>query len=218
MTKKAIIVGASGLIGSKLLNILLVKQGYSEVLSISRKKLKLENVKLTQKVIDFDHLADYSDLITGHAIFCCLGSTRNQTPDLAEYRKIDHDYPIELAKIAFKNSVQEYHLISSIGANAGSSNFYTKMKGETEADLKAVGVPSVHIYQPSILIGHRKKPRKTERFAIGFLKIFSPFFWGGLKKYRPIAAQDVASAMYNQSLKNKKGVFTYTSDQIQKRT
>ncbi len=137
MAKKAIIVGASGLIGSKLLNILLTKSGYDEVLSISRKKLKIAGVKLTQKVIDFDDLIDYQELITGHAIFCCLGSTKKKTPDLAEYRKIDHDYPVILAEIALKNGVEQYHLVSSIGADAAASNFYTKMKGETEDRYKS---------------------------------------------------------------------------------
>jgi uncharacterized protein YbjT (DUF2867 family) len=213
MTKKAIIIGASGLIGSKLLNILLVKDGYDEVLSISRKKLKIVGAKLTQRVIDFDYLYDYQEFITGHALFCCLGSTKTKTPDLAEYRKIDHDYPVELAEIALKNGVGQYHLVSSIGADASSSNFYSKMKGETEADIKAVGLQSVHIYQPSILTGHRKAPRIMEHIAIGFMTLISPLLLG-FKKYRPIAAQSVALAMYNQSLKNKTGVFTYTSDKI----
>lgn len=214
MTNRAIVVGASGLIGSKLLTILLNKNGYDEVLSISRKKLKLTNSKLTQLIVDFDHLENYKGDLKGGVIFCCLGSTLKKTPDLNDYRKIDHDYPVELAKLALQNGVEQYHLVSSIGANARSSNFYTRMKGETEADIEAIGLKSLHIYQPSQLIGHRKTPRLKERVALVFMKIIGPLLLGKLKKYKAIPAETVARAMYKQSLKNEKGVFVYTSDKI----
>jgi uncharacterized protein YbjT (DUF2867 family) len=169
-------------------------------------------------VIDFDHLDKHSAAITGDVIFCCLGSTKNITPDLVEYRKIDHDYPVKLAEIALENGIGQFHLVSSIGANSESSNFYTKMKGDTEDDIKKVGLKSLHIYEPSVLIGHRKKSRPMERIAIGFMKLVGPLLIGRLKKYRAIQAGDVAKAMYFQSLKNKTGVFTYTSDKIIERS
>jgi uncharacterized protein YbjT (DUF2867 family) len=140
MTKKAIIVGASGLIGSKLLDILLAQPDYTEVLIIGRKKTKIKNTKITQLVVEFEHLDHYAPSITGDVIFCCLGTTKNVTPDLNEYRKIDHDYPLQLAEIALKNDIEQYHLVSAIGANSKSSNFYTKMKGDTEYDIKKVGL------------------------------------------------------------------------------
>jgi uncharacterized protein YbjT (DUF2867 family) len=217
MTKKAIIVGASGLIGSKLLDILLVQPEYGEVLSISRKKLKSANTKLSQLIVDFERLDRFSDSIKGDVIFCCLGTTQKQTPDEREYRKIDHDYPVELAGIALKNGVDQYHLVSAIGANSESSNFYTKIKGDTENDIKKIGLKSLHIYEPSVLIGKRKKSRPLERIAIIFMKLIGPLLFGRLKKYRAIQAADVARAMFKQSLKNKTGVFTYTSDKIKQR-
>ena len=214
MTNKAIIVGASGLIGSDLLNILLSSNGYDEVLSIARKKSRITNDRLTQLVIDFDHLDDYAQSITGNALFFCLGTTRKQTPNQDEYRKIDHDYAVKLAEIALKNGVEQYHLISSIGANASSSTFYLKTKGDTEEDLKKIGLNSLFIYQPSMLIGHRKKPRTGEKLIFLIMKLIDPLLIGGLKKYRSIQAHTVAMAMFKQSLKNKTGVFTYTSDKI----
>jgi uncharacterized protein YbjT (DUF2867 family) len=217
MTKKAIIVGASGLIGSKLLDILLTQPDYGEVLSISRKKIKSANTKLKQLIVEFEHLDQFEESITGNVIFCCLGTTKSQTPDEGEYRKIDHDYPVALADIALKNGIDEYHLVSAIGANSESSNFYTKLKGNTEEDIKKLGLPSLHIYEPSVLIGYRKKTRPLESVAIVVMKIIGPFLLGRLKKYRAIKADDVAKAMYKQSLKNKVGVFTYTSDKIKKR-
>jgi uncharacterized protein YbjT (DUF2867 family) len=119
-----------------------------------------------------------------------------------------------LAGIALKNGVGQYHLVSAIGANANSSNFYTKMKGETEDDIIKVGLNSLHIYQPSLLAGRNKNQRLGERIANAVMKIINPLLLGGLKKYRSIPAATVAIAMYKQSLKNKTGVFTYTSDKI----
>jgi uncharacterized protein YbjT (DUF2867 family) len=217
MTKKAIIVGASGLIGSKLLGILLVQPEYGEVLSISRKKIKSANTKLTQLIVDFERLDRFSESIKGDVLFCCLGTTKKQTPIEAEYREIDHDYPVELAEIALKNGVDQYHLVSAIGANSESSHFYNKLKGDTENDIKKVGLKSLHIYQPSVLIGHRKNVRPMERMAVWIMKIIGPLMLGKLKRYRAIKAEDVAKAMFKQSLKNKAGVFTYTSDKIKQR-
>lgn len=217
MTKKAIIVGASGLIGSKLLDILLAQSDYDEVLSISRKKIKSNNTKLHQIIAEFDNVAEYENELKGDVIFCCLGTTKRNTPDMNDYRKVDHDYPVKLAEIALRNGVSQFHYISAMGARFGSSNFYTKIKGDTEHDLKKVGVDALFIYQPSVLIGHRNKPRILESIAVFVMKIFGPLLVGRLKKYKAIEALDVAKAIYKQSLKNKMGVFTYTSDQIKKR-
>lgn len=217
MTKKAIVVGASGLIGSNLLSILLSHPDYSEVLIIARKKTKSTNLKLKQIVTDLDHLNEHAAEITGAVIFCCIGTTKSQTPDENEYRKIDHDYPVKLAEIALKNGIEQFHLISAIGANEASSNFYLKTKGETERDVTAVGLPATFIYQPSVLVGRTVKQRLGEEIAVVVLKVIGPLLFGRFKKYRAIKAGDVAKAMFNQSLKNKTGVFIYTSDKITKR-
>jgi uncharacterized protein YbjT (DUF2867 family) len=214
MSNKAIIAGASGLIGSKLLNILLQQAAYDEILILVRKELPIADKKLVQLVIDFEKLDEYSGAIAGHAVFCCLGSTKKKTPDLTEYRKIDHDYPVKLAQLAKQNGVEQYHLVSAIGANSKSSNFYTKMKGETEEDIQKVGLKCLHIYQPSLLTGDRKESRPAERFAIGLMKIIDPILIGSLKKYRSIPAETVARAMFNESQKKEEGVFIHSSDKI----
>jgi nucleoside-diphosphate-sugar epimerase len=109
MAKKAIIAGASGLIGSNLLQQLLDGNNYTEVLILVRKKIPIKHKKLTQQVLDLDQLDNHADKLTGHAIFSCLGTTLKQTPDKVMYRKIDHDYPIRLAQLAQKNGVQHLH-------------------------------------------------------------------------------------------------------------
>jgi len=215
MANKAIIAGASGLIGSNLLEILLAHPEYSEVLILVRKELPINHTKLTQLVVDFDSLDDYATLLTGHAVFCCLGSTRKKTPDFNIYRKIDHDYPVQLAQIAVKNGINQYHLVSSIGANSASKVFYTKTKGETEDDIKKAGLYCLNIYQPSVLEGKRTESKRLEeRIITALMKFINPLLIGSLKKYLSIPAATVAMAMYKQSLKNQEGVFIYPSDQI----
>jgi uncharacterized protein YbjT (DUF2867 family) len=214
MSNKAIIAGASGLIGSKLLNILLQESYYDEVLILVRKEFPVTHKKLVQLVIDFDKLNDHATAITGHSIFCCLGSTKKKTPDLGIYRKIDHDYPLKLAQLATKNGVEQYHLVSAIGANSNSSNFYTKMKGDVEEAIEKVGLTCLHIYQPSILTGGRKESRPMERFFIGLMKLIDPLLIGSLKKYRSIPAETVARAMFNESIKKQEGVFVHSSEKI----
>lgn len=214
MAKKAIIAGASGLIGGLLLNIILHEHEYDEVLILVRKELPVQHIKLKQLLVDFDRLDRYADLIAGDVIFCCLGSTRKKTPDLKIYRRIDHDYPVHLAQLALKNGIGQYHLVSAIGANAASSNFYTKMKGETEADIKKIGLHCLHIYRPSLLTGDRNEKRRGEGFFAGLMKILDPLLIGGLKKYRSIPAKTVARAMYNESLIKQAGIFIHPSDKI----
>jgi uncharacterized protein YbjT (DUF2867 family) len=218
MPKKAIIAGASGLIGNELLQILLSESGYDEVLILVRKELAIENKKLKQLVVDFSRLNDYAESITGDVIFCCLGSTKQKTPDQNEYRKIDHDYPLQLGEIAKRDNIAQYHLVSASSANTSSSIFYSRLKGETENDLIKIKLPSLHIYRPSLLTGGRKESRPAEKIAIAIFKIINPLLVGSFKKYRSISGATVASTMYKQSLKKEDGLFIYASDQIQEQS
>lgn len=216
MAFKAVLAGATGLIGSELLAILLIEPNYDQILVITRKSTGASHPKLKELIIDFDDLDKYADQINGHAIFCCLGTTRNKTPDKNIYRKIDHDYPVKLAQLGAKNGVVQYHLISAIGANSKSSNYYTRFKGETEEDIKQSGIKSIHIYQPSLITGDRKEFRLMEKIFVGLSFVINPLLIGGLKKYRSIPAKTIARAMFNQSIKNDEGVFVYPSDKIKK--
>ena len=215
MSKKAIIVGASGLIGSELVKILLKQPEYSEVLVLVRKKIPLTEQKLHQQIVDFERLNDYLTVINGDVLFCCLGSTKGKTPDKSEYWKIDHDYPVQLAQIAKQNGIKQYHLVSSIGADENSSSFYLKMKGSTENDIKKTGVNSLHIYEPSLLVGNRQDNRLLEKITATLMGLINPLLIGRWKKYRSIQAKQVAFAMYKQSLINQTGEFIYSSDKIQ---
>jgi uncharacterized protein YbjT (DUF2867 family) len=214
MANKAVIAGASGLVGKELLQIILKESFYNEVLVLVRKELPVQHKKLVQLIVDFDKPESYKKSITGHAVFCCLGSTKKKTPDLSIYRKIDHDYPVTLAQTAFQNKVKQYHLVSALGADKRSANFYTKMKGETEEDVQTIGLPTVHIYQPSLLTGSRNESRPLERIAASVMKVVDPLLIGSLKKYRSIPAATVARAMFKLSLNNQEGVYIHPSDHI----
>jgi uncharacterized protein YbjT (DUF2867 family) len=214
MGYKAIIVGASGLIGSELLTILLNHAEYDEVVVLVRKELPVKHKKLVQLVLNFDELHQHAASITGHAVFSCLGTTKAKTPDKTEYHKIDHDYPLQIAQLAQANGVKQFHLVSAVGANSKSSAFYIKLKGELEEDLKAVGFESLHIYQPSMLYGDRKEQRTLEKALIGIFKVVDHLLIGGFRKYRSISGETVANAMYKNSLKAAPGTHTYTFDNI----
>ena len=214
MANKVIIAGASGLIGSNLLQITLAEPNYDEVLILVRKELPLSNPKLKQLIVDFEQPGTYSAAITGHALFCCLGSTKKKTPNLNDYRKIDHDYPLLLAQMALQNGVAQYHVVSSIGADPKSSFYYTKIKGDMEKDIKSAGLKNLHIYEPATLTGNRNEHRPLENMMVPIIKIFDPLLIGPLKKYRTIPAKTVALAMYNQSLKKEDGLFIYPSNII----
>jgi uncharacterized protein YbjT (DUF2867 family) len=205
MGKKAIVVGASGLIGGHLLDILIDADAYDEVLILVRKQVDYPHKKLTQLVIDFDQIENYSAYITGDAVFSCLGTTRNKTPNRKKYYKIDHDYPLRLAQMAKANGVKQFHLVSSIGANPNSGTFYIRLKGETERDISALNFYSSFMYEPSMLTGREYETRYGEVFFEELFKFVNLFLIGKLKKYRSVSAEAVAKAMYEQSLKDEPG-------------
>jgi uncharacterized protein YbjT (DUF2867 family) len=215
MPYQVILVGASGLIGSHLLTALIESAEISRILLVLRKPLNISDPKVQELIVNFNQLENFSSDIKGDIMYSCLGTTRAKTPDSDLYRKIDLEYPLKLAEIGIRNGVLQFHLVSSLGADAEASNSYLKLKGELENELKKLSIPSLHIYQPSLLSGKRKESRLLEKFAISAFKFINPLLLGPLKKFRSIMAETVARAMLNQSLKELKGTFIYPSIQIQ---
>ncbi|MDT3403643.1 NAD-dependent epimerase/dehydratase family protein [Mucilaginibacter terrae] len=214
MSNKAVIAGASGLTGGYLLNHILNEPHYDEVLIIVRKQLPIEHKKLIQLVVDFDKMDDVAASITGDVIFCCLGTTKAKTSDKALYIKIEHDYPVQLAEIAFNNGFKQYHFMSSVDADANAGGNYLKWKGKTENDIQKFKFHALHIYRPSLLTGNRNEFRLVEKLAEVFMKLIDPLLFGSFKKYVSIPAATVARAMYKQSLKTEEGVFVHPSHHI----
>lgn len=215
MGKRAILAGASGAVGSSLLQELLQHEDYTAVLVLVRKKLTIVHPKLKQLVLGFEDLEQHAAEITGDEVFCCLGTTQKQTPDRQQYRKIDYLYPLILAQTALANGAAGYHLVSAMGADPDSRLFYSRTKGEAEEALKALSYPHLAIYRPSLLDSERQEKRLAERLMIRIMRLLNPLLRGRLKKYRSIRVTAVARAMLNKSLQPDPGNRIYTSDQIQ---
>ena len=147
-------------------------------------------------------------------LFSCLGTTSSKTPDQRVYRKIDLEIPVTIAKYAKEVGLQSCHIVSTLGANAQSSGFYIRLKGEVEEEMKNLHLVQLHIYRPSLIKGNRKEQRLFEKAFIKMSPFLDLLLTGPLKKYKSIEAHTIASAMLNQSLKPAVGTFVYPSDKI----
>ena len=215
MPYQVILVGASGLIGSNLLSLLIESDEISQILLLVRKPLKVSDHKVQELIVNFDELEKFRSEIMGDIIYSCLGTTKAANPDTDQYRKIDLEYPLKLAEIGVKNGISQFHLVSSLCANHTASNSYLKLKGELEKELKQASILSLHIYQPTLLTGNRRESRTLEKLATSAFKLIDQLLIGPLIKYRSIKAETVAQATLNQSIKNIQGTFTYPSIKIQ---
>ena len=214
----AIILGATGLTGSYLLYLLLEDPIFSTVRVLVRRPVNISNPKLEIRVVNFDDYHDLKEKLgPGHAIFCCIGTTQSKVKgDKEAYRKVDYGIPVNAAHAGKENGIDQYVLMSAVGANEKSKNFYLKLKGEVEGEIAKVGFRSVHFLRPSILLGERNEFRPAESLAKGLMKATSFLFIGKLSKYKAIHSRDVARAMLAASRRIEPGVSIYEYDEIQK--
>ncbi len=210
---KVTLIGATGLIGSQLLDYFLNDNTVSEVAILVRRKLEYSNPKLKVKLINFVDLQAFeSSIIPGSIIFCAVGTTKNKVKgDMSKYRKVDYDITVHAAKFGLEKGCKSFVLVSSIGANSKSSNFYTKLKGEIEDKVSSLQYPHFHVFRPSILLGNRKEFRFGEKVAKIFMSLFSFLI---PDKFKPIHSKTVALAMLNASKEKNKGTFIYTYNEI----
>jgi uncharacterized protein YbjT (DUF2867 family) len=215
-SQTAVVIGATGLIGSKVVETLLKDTAFDRVRILVRKAFPVTSTKLEVQFVDFNNTGDLSQKIgKGDAIFCCVGTTQKKVKgDLNAYRKVDYDIPVNTARIALTNSFKKYLLVSSVGANAKSSNFYLKLKGEVEEEISAMLFESIHIFQPSMLLGQRKEFRFGELIGKVLIQPLSFLLAASLRKYKPIQASEVAKAMVAAAKKESRGINVYTYDAI----
>lgn len=212
--KTALIIGATGLIGSQLVDLLLESPLYEKVILFAKRPSGKSHVKLQEYVVDFDQPETYEHLVKGDDFFCAIGTTIKKAGSQSAFRKVDFDYPIVFSKIAKKNDVAQFLVVSSLGADKDSNNFYLKTKGEMEFDLTQANFKATKIVRPSLLLGPRSEFRLGERVGAVFMKVFSFLFIGKFKKYRPIESAIVARALFNLAQSNGKGSTIYESDQL----
>ena len=207
--RRALLVGATGLVGSILLERLLDETLYNSVTVWARRPLALRGPGLKVETFDFEGLASHK--VEADHVFCCLGTTMKQARSQQAFRRVDHDYPVALAQAAAKGGARRLLVVSALGANPASRVFYNRVKGEMEADVAAAGVPRTIFFRPSLLIGPRDEVRLGERIGQIAGRVLGPL----LGKYRPIEAELVAAAMVNAALKRlRSGVIE--SGQIRK--
>ena len=205
---RAVIAGASGLVGSHVLRLLLQDASCEHVTALVRRDLTLLDAKLTQRVVDFDRLG-VDDVAGAHCIFCCLGTTAATAGSKDAQRQVDYAYPLALATVGLAAGAKHYLLVSSIGSNAQSKFFYTRLKGELERDLTRLGYNTVTIVRPGMVLGDRaglkQDPRPTEQIAQRVAPLVDTLLRGQWRKYHSIPAETVAAAMVARSRSSARG-------------
>lgn len=217
MKKKALIIGATGLVGKELVHLLLEENTYEEVRVLIRRELPIGSKKLKQLVIDdFEMLSAYKEYFQVDDLYCCLGTTIKKAGSQGKMIKIDVEYPLECAKLGLEMGVKQFLVITAMGANRNSSIFYSRIKGILEEKLATIPFRSIHILRPSLLLGSRDEFRLGEKLSSYLLPVLHFFMQGSLKKYRAIQARNVAQAMYHLAQSNYKGVHVHTTDELEK--
>tara|TARA_R100001369_G_scaffold88546_1_gene125178 strand:- start:2382 stop:3032 length:651 start_codon:yes stop_codon:yes gene_type:complete len=194
MAKTAIILGATGLTGSILLQRLLDDDSISTIKLFSRSSSKFKSPKIEEYLIDMFQLENETERFPGDVVFCCIGTTKSKTPDKETYKKIDYGIPVTAAKLAKQNSISKFIVISALGSNPESSVFYNKVKGEMERDVLLQNISETYILQPSLIGGDRNENRTGESIAQFFVKVFGFLI---PKKYKMIEPETIAKAMQN---------------------
>ena len=193
----AVVLGATGMVGNLLTQRLLKDPAFSKVRVLVRRSLPFRHPRLEEQLVDFDNGNDIqSKLGTGDRIFSCIGTTRKQVQgDEALYWKIDHDIPVNAATLGKAAGFHTFLLVSSVGANPDTTQFYLQLKGIIEKDIVAQNYRSTHIFRPSMILGRREEKRLGESVLQGTMKAASHLLFGSLQKFKAIQADDIAKAM-----------------------
>ena len=210
--KTAIVIGATGLVGAELVNQLLNTSEFSKVKIFVRKSTNKTHTKLEEYIVDFKNIENWKNNLTGDTLFSCIGTTLKTAGSKEKQFNIDYNYPLNTIKVALNQGVNQIVLVSSMGAKAGSYNFYLDMKGKLEEAIKALQPKSLLIFRPSILDGNRIEKRPAEHLAIKMMRFLGklPF----LKKYAPTLVSDLAGSMISLALTYKEEIKVLESLEI----
>lgn len=212
--RTALVLGATGLVGQELTHLLLDSDYYDSVTVLVRKPLQWEHEKLKQNQVDFSTLEEHEELFAVDDVFSCLGTTIKKAKTKENFKKVDYDYTLQAARLAEKQGVKNFLVISSIGANSKSLFFYSQVKGKMEEEVQKLAINGIHIYRPSLLVGERQEFRFKEKTAEKLFYNIPFVFKGALKKYKPISAKDVSKGMYITALRNLTGIHIYYPEEI----
>ncbi len=200
--KTALLFGSTGLVGGHVLNYLIQNSNYSKIKLFVRSFTGINNPKIEIIKTDFNNLNKHAEDIKGDECFFCIGTTRKNSPNKFEYRKIELDIPKKIAQIAKSNLVKSFFFVSSGYANPKSSGDYLKFKGLVEEEIKNLNFDKIGIMRPSFLLGKRKVERAGEKFGIMIFKLLTPILIGPFRKMRPIESEKIAKAMIKLANEN----------------
>ena len=209
----SIIAGSTGLIGGNVIEVLSNQK--QSAIALTRRSIPNLPPNVTEMIIDFDAFEKIGSLPSCNNIFICLGTTIKIAGSQENFRKVDLDYCINIAKKAKESGAETLSLISSIGANSSSKNFYLRTKGELEESIQELGFSTVNIFRPSFLVGERSEKRLVEKIAIKFAKIIDLFLIGSANKYRSVKAESLAKTMVLK-VESKPGVNYFYFDDFLK--
>ena len=193
--RTALLLGATGLVGSSCLELLLADERYQRVRVVSRRRAERRHPRLQHHQVDFEELGSKPDLFRVDDLYCCLGTTMAKAGSEAAFRRVDLEYPVRAAQLAVEAGAEQFLAVSALGADPESRIFYNRVKGEMEVAVKRLPFRAVWILRPSLLLGERAERRAGERIATLLFRPLAPLMRGRLRRYRPIAAHDVALAM-----------------------
>jgi uncharacterized protein YbjT (DUF2867 family) len=210
---KAVIAGATGLVGGHLVSNLLKQEDTESILVVGRRSYESEDPRVRNVTTDFNELSalEFPDQA---AWFCCLGTTIKKAGSREKFRKVDRDMVVAFAQEAFASQAESFHMVSAAGASRSSVFFYSRVKGETEEELMSLGLNATYIYQPSMILGDRKEYRLGEEIGKKLMALMKPVLVGGLKKYRGVQANDISLSMLRSAKHPDKGVHFSTYDMI----
>jgi uncharacterized protein YbjT (DUF2867 family) len=207
--KTALIAGASGLTGSYLLQHLLESDTYNYVKALVRKPLNIEHPKLAEIVFDFDQ--PDPGVIKAEHVYCALGTTIKKAGSKEAFRKVDYEYPLQIAKTAYENGAKKFATVSAMGANTKSMFFYNRVKGQTEEALKQIPFEAIYIARPSMLLGPRKEYRLGEELGKKLMTSLGFLLPGNMKA---VHASKVANCLVNKMNNYEKGIHIIPSGEI----
>ncbi len=195
MSRTALLAGATGLVGSHVLECLLADATWSHVVTVGRRTTPERHEKLEQRVLDIGAIEGLGDLPHADDVFCCLGTTIKRAGSQQAFRRVDHDFVVGLARAGLRLGATQFLLVSAIGADPESRVFYSRVKGEAEAAVRKMPYRAIQIFRPSLLLGERSEFRLGERIAMVGAPLLRLLLVSRLRRYRPIPARDVARAM-----------------------
>lgn len=211
MKSTAVIIGATGAVGKEILKEILGTEYYERIYVLGRNSISRlpEDDRLTKIVIDFENMRFDTSILDDADVFAALGTTIKIAGSKENQRKIDVDYTVNFAKLC-EEKVRSFNVVSAIGANSKSKNFYNSLKGELEDKLKEMNLRTLRIFQPSLLISKREDKRFLEEIFMKVAPIFQFVLKGKIKKYSPIEASLLGKVIVRFVTENKgKGTYTY---------